>query len=97
LLKRYFDIFDLSQCSFHHIYIKVFIKERGHIRMKCPGQDLRYWGKDSIFEEKCPKCGNSVEFFKMSHTGSVRDVGISFLTQDLILDALHIVNLQSSA
>jgi len=42
----------------------VFIKVRGRIGMKCPGQDSRYWGKDSIFEEKCPKCGNSVEFFK---------------------------------
>jgi DNA-directed RNA polymerase subunit RPC12/RpoP/HD superfamily phosphohydrolase YqeK len=32
--------------------------------MKCPGQDSRYWKAEAIFEEKCPKCGNSVEFFK---------------------------------
>ncbi|MBW2177550.1 MAG: HD domain-containing protein [Deltaproteobacteria bacterium] len=32
--------------------------------MKCPGQDSRYWKPGAIFNEKCPKCGNSVEFFK---------------------------------
>ena len=32
--------------------------------MKCPGQDSRYWKPGAIFEEQCPKCGHSVEFFK---------------------------------
>jgi HD superfamily phosphohydrolase YqeK len=32
--------------------------------MKCPGQDSRYWKPGSIFDEKCPKCGHAVEFFK---------------------------------
>ncbi len=32
--------------------------------MKCPGQDSRYWKPGAIFEEKCPECGNDVEFFK---------------------------------
>ena len=32
--------------------------------MKCPGQDSRYWKPGAIFEEKCPRCGNIVEFFK---------------------------------
>ena len=32
--------------------------------MKCPGQDTQFWGKDSVFEVKCPNCGNSIEFFK---------------------------------
>ena len=32
--------------------------------MKCPGQDSRYWKPGAIFEEKCPKCGTTVEFFK---------------------------------
>jgi len=32
--------------------------------MKCPGQDSRYWKPGAIFEEFCPKCGHSVEFFK---------------------------------
>ncbi|MFC1488404.1 HD domain-containing protein [Thermodesulfobacteriota bacterium] len=32
--------------------------------MKCPGQDSRYWKPGAIFNEKCPKCGHVVEFFK---------------------------------
>ena len=32
--------------------------------MKCPGQDSRYWKPGAIFDEKCPKCGRVVEFFK---------------------------------
>lgn len=31
---------------------------------KCPGQNTQYWGFDSIFEVRCPKCGNPVEFFR---------------------------------
>jgi len=32
--------------------------------MQCPGQDTRYWSGDAVFEAPCPKCGESVEFFK---------------------------------
>ena len=32
--------------------------------MKCPGQDTQYWKPGSIFETKCPECGEGVEFFK---------------------------------
>jgi len=32
--------------------------------MKCPGQDTKYWTSEAIFEQKCPKCQTSVEFFK---------------------------------
>lgn len=32
--------------------------------MKCPGQDSRYWKPESIFEVRCPNCGQAVEFFK---------------------------------
>ncbi|MFH1922353.1 MAG: phosphohydrolase, partial [Planctomycetota bacterium] len=32
--------------------------------MRCPGQDPRYWKEDAVFETPCPKCDNSVEFFK---------------------------------
>ena len=32
--------------------------------MKYPGQDMRYWKHDAIFEVKCPQCRTAVEFFK---------------------------------
>ncbi len=32
--------------------------------MKRPGQDTRYWKANAIYNEKCPRCGTSVEFFK---------------------------------
>ncbi len=31
---------------------------------KCPGQDMRYWTAEDVFEEKCPQCGELIEFFK---------------------------------
>jgi len=31
---------------------------------KCPGQDMRYWTADDVYEEKCPQCGGLIEFFK---------------------------------
>ncbi len=34
------------------------------IGTKCPGQDMRYWTADDVYEEKCPECGNEIEFFK---------------------------------
>lgn len=47
--------------------------------MKCPGQDSQYWGKDSIFEAKCPKCGNPVEFFKDDTFRTCKVCGHKFL------------------
>lgn len=32
--------------------------------MKCPGQDMKYWKADAIFETQCPKCSATVEFYK---------------------------------
>ncbi len=32
--------------------------------MKCPGQDMQYWNESAIYEETCPKCGGTVEFYK---------------------------------
>ncbi len=32
--------------------------------MKCPGQDTRYWDRDSLFDVPCPSCAKPVEFFK---------------------------------
>ena len=34
------------------------------IGTKCPGQDMRYWTADDVYEENCPQCGEPVEFFK---------------------------------
>lgn len=36
--------------------------------MQCPGQDSRYWDGAAVFETKCPKCGNGIEFFKDDST-----------------------------
>jgi HD superfamily phosphohydrolase YqeK len=32
--------------------------------MQCPGQDMRFWKPGAIFDAPCPKCGQSIEFFK---------------------------------
>jgi len=34
------------------------------IGTKCPGQDMRYWTAEDVHEEKCPQCGDMIEFFK---------------------------------
>jgi hypothetical protein len=31
---------------------------------KCPGQDMRYWTAEDVYEEQCPQCGEMIEFFK---------------------------------
>lgn len=43
--------------------------------MKCPGQDMRYWGPDAAFETKCPSCGSSIEFFKDESTRKCKKCG----------------------
>jgi len=47
--------------------------------MKCPGQDSRYWKPGAIFEAKCPKCGDEVEFFKDDTTRICKKCGHRFL------------------
>lgn len=32
--------------------------------MKCPGQDMKYWKANAIFDAQCPKCSTTVEFYK---------------------------------
>ncbi len=32
--------------------------------VRCPGQDLRFWKPDDIFDVECPHCGTAVEFWK---------------------------------
>lgn len=47
--------------------------------MKCPGQDSRYWEPGAIFEEKCPQCGHTVEFFKDESSRRCRNCGHKFV------------------
>ena len=51
--------------------------------MKCPGQDSRYWKPGAIFEAKCPKCGNEVEFFKDDTTRVCKKCGHRFLNPSM--------------
>ncbi|MBL7175485.1 MAG: HD domain-containing protein [Desulfobacteraceae bacterium] len=51
--------------------------------MKCPGQDSRYWKPGAIFEAKCPKCGNEVEFFKDDTTRLCKKCGHRFLNPNM--------------
>ncbi len=51
--------------------------------MKCPGQDSRYWKADAIFEAKCPKCQNTIEFFKDDPSRRCSKCGHKFLNPNL--------------
>jgi HD superfamily phosphohydrolase YqeK len=51
--------------------------------MKCPGQDSQYWKPEAVFDVKCPKCGNEVEFFKDDPTRKCGKCGHRFLNPDL--------------
>ncbi len=43
--------------------------------MKCPGQDTRYWKSGDIYEEKCPGCGQLLEFFKDDSSRKCKNCG----------------------
>jgi predicted HD phosphohydrolase len=51
--------------------------------MKCPGQDTLYWKPGAIFEAKCPKCGNEVEFFKDDTSRKCDKCGHRFVNPDM--------------
>ena len=51
--------------------------------MKCPGQDSRYWKPGAIFEVRCPKCGNEVEFFKDDTTRLCKKCGHRFVNPEM--------------
>jgi hypothetical protein len=53
------------------------------IIMKCPGQDTLYWKPGAIFEAKCPKCGNAVEFFKDDTSRKCDKCGHRFVNPDM--------------
>ena len=42
---------------------------------KCPGQDMRFWKPDAIFEAPCPHCGASIEFWKDEPSEKCRNCG----------------------
>jgi DNA-directed RNA polymerase subunit RPC12/RpoP len=44
-------------------------------KMKCPGQDTRFWGPEAISEFSCPHCGWSIEFFKDESSRRCRKCG----------------------
>lgn len=46
--------------------------------MKCPGQDSRFWKAGAIFDEECPQCGHTVEFFKDDTTRKCGKCGQRF-------------------
>ncbi len=43
--------------------------------LRCPGQDIRFWKPEDIFEVKCPGCGKGVEFFKDEPRMKCRNCG----------------------
>ena len=55
------------------------------MRQKCPGQDIRFWKEDSIYEIPCPKCGAGVEFFKDDRSWKCSKCGVRFKNPKLDL------------
>jgi hypothetical protein len=51
--------------------------------MKCPGQDTRYWKPEAIFEARCPKCGETLEFFRDDTARTCRRCGHKLLNPKL--------------
>lgn len=51
--------------------------------MKCPGQDTQYWKPGAIFDAKCPKCGQTVEFFKDDPTRKCGKCGHRFVNPEM--------------
>lgn len=51
--------------------------------MKCPGQDMKYWKEDAIYEINCPKCDIAVEFYKDDTTRKCHQCGHRFVNPKL--------------
>ena len=54
--------------------------------MRCPGQDMRYWKDDAVFEVPCPKCDAAVEFFKDENSGRCPKCGHRFRNPKVSFD-----------
>ena len=52
---------------------------------KCPGQDTRFWKPDDVYFVECPKCGQSVEFFKDDIRRRCKKCGHMFINPRLDL------------
>jgi len=42
---------------------------------RCPGQDQRFWKPEDIFDVRCPRCGQALEFFKDEPKLKCRECG----------------------
>ena len=51
--------------------------------MKCPGQDTQYWKPGAIYDAKCPKCEQIVEFFKDDTMRKCSNCGHRFINPQL--------------
>ncbi len=47
--------------------------------IKCPGQDTGFWDFSAIYDVKCPKCGQPVEFFKDEPASMCKKCGYEFV------------------
>ena len=54
--------------------------------MRCPGQDMQYWKPGAIFEEKCPQCGQTVEFFKDNTARMVEAKLRDLVAEDIVVE-----------
>jgi len=52
---------------------------------KCPGQDTQFWKPNDVYNVECPKCGNSVEFFKDDIRRRCQKCGHMFINPKLNL------------
>jgi len=44
-------------------------------KSNCPGQDMRFWKPEDIFEAPCPHCGIAMEFWKDDMKRKCRSCG----------------------
>ena len=47
--------------------------------IRCPGQDTAFWDFSAVYDIKCPKCGQPVEFFKDEPARMCKKCGHEFV------------------